>query len=191
MIPNGRRSSDPVPVPRASGNPPSNAAIVVIRMGRNRRRHASIDSLLRDEVPRRRSVFDREINHQNGVFLHDPNQQNNADDRDDAKLRLEQQQREYRADARRRQRGKNRDRMDIALVQHAKHNIDGNKRRQNEDGFAFQGKIEMPARFLESFHAHLQEDQSRVPRGPSASTASPNATPGPRLNESVIDGNWP
>ena len=32
--PSGRRSSDPVPVPNASGNAPSNAAIVVIMIGR-------------------------------------------------------------------------------------------------------------------------------------------------------------
>ena len=40
VIPSGRRSSDPVPVPSASGSPPSSAAIVVIMMGRKRSRHA-------------------------------------------------------------------------------------------------------------------------------------------------------
>ena len=39
-IPSGRRSSEPVPVPSASGNPPNNAAIVVIVIGRKRRRQA-------------------------------------------------------------------------------------------------------------------------------------------------------
>jgi len=37
----GRRNSAPVPVAKASGNPPSNAAIVVIMMGRKRSTHAS------------------------------------------------------------------------------------------------------------------------------------------------------
>ena len=45
VMPSGRRSSDPMPVPSASGSPPRSAAIVVIMMGRKRSRHASwIDS---------------------------------------------------------------------------------------------------------------------------------------------------
>ena len=38
--PNGRRSSDPVPVPTARGKAPSSAAMVVIMMGRKRSRQA-------------------------------------------------------------------------------------------------------------------------------------------------------
>ena len=41
VMPSGRRSSEPVPVPRASGSAPSMAAKVVIRMGRKRSRLAS------------------------------------------------------------------------------------------------------------------------------------------------------
>ena len=41
VIPKGRCNSDPVPLPSASGNPPSKAAIVVIMMGRKRRMQAS------------------------------------------------------------------------------------------------------------------------------------------------------
>ena len=37
----GRRNSDPVPVPSASGNPPSSAHMVVIMIGRNLNRQAS------------------------------------------------------------------------------------------------------------------------------------------------------
>ncbi len=39
-MPSGRRNSDPVPVPMASGRAPSRAAIVVIMIGRNRNRQA-------------------------------------------------------------------------------------------------------------------------------------------------------
>jgi len=39
-MPSGRRSSLPVPVPSARGMPPSNAAMVVIMIGRKRSRHA-------------------------------------------------------------------------------------------------------------------------------------------------------
>ncbi len=40
VIPSGRRSSAPVPLPSASGSPPSSAAIVVIMIGRKRSKHA-------------------------------------------------------------------------------------------------------------------------------------------------------
>ena len=39
-MPSGRRSSEPVPEPSASGKPPSNAASVVIMIGRKRSRQA-------------------------------------------------------------------------------------------------------------------------------------------------------
>ena len=40
VMPKGRRSSEPTPVPRARGNAPSRAAMVVIMMGRKRSRQA-------------------------------------------------------------------------------------------------------------------------------------------------------
>ena len=40
-MPSGRRSSEPMPMPKASGMPPSSAAMVVIMMGRKRSRQAS------------------------------------------------------------------------------------------------------------------------------------------------------
>ena len=40
-MPSGRRSSEPVPVPKASGIAPNSAAMVVIRIGRNRSMQAS------------------------------------------------------------------------------------------------------------------------------------------------------
>ena len=39
-IPRGRRSSAPVPLPSASGKAPNKAAMVVMRMGRKRSKHA-------------------------------------------------------------------------------------------------------------------------------------------------------
>ncbi len=54
-MPSGRRSSEPVPLPSASGTPPRSAANVVIMIGRNRSRHALwIDS--RGDNPSSRSA---------------------------------------------------------------------------------------------------------------------------------------
>ena len=55
VIPSGCRNSDPVPVPSASGNPPSSAAIVVIMIGRNRIMQASKIASSGD-LPSRRSA---------------------------------------------------------------------------------------------------------------------------------------
>ena len=77
--------------------------------------------------------FQREVDHHDGVLLHDADQQDDADERDDVELHAEDQQREDRADAGRGQRGENRDRMDVALVEHAEHDVDGDERREDED----------------------------------------------------------
>ena len=45
---------------------------------------------------------------------------------------LEQQQREQRADAGRRQRRQDRDRVDVALVEHAEHDVDGEQRGEDQ-----------------------------------------------------------
>ena len=44
----------------------------------------------------------------------------------------EEQQRKDRADTGRRQRGEDRDGMDVALVEHAKHDVDGDERSEDE-----------------------------------------------------------
>ena len=76
------------------------------------------------------------IDHHDGVLLHDADQQDDADQRDDAELGVHEQQREQRADAGRRQRGKNRDRMNEALVEHSEHDVDGEQRGDDEEWLA-------------------------------------------------------
>ena len=41
----------------------------------------------------------REVDHQDGILLHDADQQNNPDQRDDAQIRVREHQCEYGADA--------------------------------------------------------------------------------------------
>ncbi len=45
--------------------------------------------------------FEREVDHHNGVFLHDADQQNNADERNYAEFGMRDEQRENGSDARR------------------------------------------------------------------------------------------
>ena len=77
-----------------------------------------------------------------------PIKQDDADERDDAELFAANQQRENRADARRWQRGNNRDRVDVALVQNAKHDVDGNDGGEDQDGFVRERVQERGSRAL-------------------------------------------
>src|SRR5262249_42111421 len=55
--------------------------------------------------------FEGEVNHHDGVFLDDADKKNNADESDNAEFRAAQEQRENRSDSGRRQRRKNRNRV--------------------------------------------------------------------------------
>ena len=70
-----------MPVPSISGTPPSSAHIVVIRIGRKRRRHASWIASS-GVSPRSRSADQREVDQHDAVLLHDADQQDDADDAD-------------------------------------------------------------------------------------------------------------
>jgi len=109
-MPSGRRSSAPSPKPRASGRAPSMAAMVVIRIGRKRSRQAWKIAACRLQPF---GAFDLEgdVDHHDGVLLHDSDQQQHADHGDDAELDAEHLERQQGADARGRKRREDRDRM--------------------------------------------------------------------------------
>ena len=56
VMPSGRRSSEPVPVPSASGRPPRSAAIVVIMIGPEAQQARLVDRLLAASCPWSRSA---------------------------------------------------------------------------------------------------------------------------------------
>ena len=76
--------------------------------------------------------FQGKIDHHDRVLLDDADEQHDADERDHAEVAARDEQRQQRAHARRRQRGKNRDRMDVAFVQNAQHDVDRHQRGQNQ-----------------------------------------------------------
>ena len=88
-MPSGRRSSEPVPVPSASGRPPSSAAMVVIMIGRKRSRQAWWIAS-RGDMPLVALGLEREVDHHDRVLLHDADQQHDADQRDDARTPIRQ-----------------------------------------------------------------------------------------------------
>ena len=102
-----------------------------------------------------------------------------------AELRAEQQQRQHRADAGRRQGGQDGDRVDVALVEHAQHDVDGDQRGDDQHRLAVQ-------RLLEGLRGALEAAVDRWPACRSAriarsiaAVASPSDLPGARLNEIV------
>ena len=83
--------------------------------------------------------LESEVDHHDGVFLDDTDQQNDADKRDDAELHAEKKQRQDGAHAGGGKRGENRDGVDVALVQDAENDVDGNERSKDQQGLVGEG----------------------------------------------------
>ena len=64
----------------------------------------------------------------------------------DAEVVAGDEQREQRADARRRQRREDRHRVDVALVEHAEHDVDGDERGEDEQRLVARATRGTPAR---------------------------------------------
>ena len=133
----------------------------------------------------------REVDHHDGVLLHDADQQDDADQRDDVEVVAGDQQRQDRADAGRGQRREDRDRVDVALVEHAEHDVDRHQRGQDQQRLVGQRVLKRLRGALEArLDARREADLAARPAW-IAFTASPSETPGARLNESVTTGNCP
>ena len=109
----------------------------------------------------------REVDHHDAVLLHDADQQDDADERNQVEILVEQHQREQCADARRRQRRENRDGVDVALVENAQNNVDRNDRRSDQDRLAPGG-----GREFRRAADRVRLDRSRKTDAPVASSAA-------------------
>ena len=110
------------------------------RQGRHHDGTKTQERRLHDRLARREPLlafgFEREVDHHDRVLLHDAHQQHDADQRHHREVLLVEHQREQRADAGRRQRGENGQRMNEALVQHAEHDVDRDRGGKDEPGLA-------------------------------------------------------
>ena len=86
-------------------------------------------------------------------------------------------QREQRADAGRRQRRQDRDRVDVALVEHAEHDVHRDDRREDQQQLVVERRVERERRALEvDLHARRHAElRASPPRSPC--TASPSDAP--------------
>ena len=75
--------------------------------------------------------LEREVDHHDGVLLHDADQQDDPDQSHHAEFGMKDHQGQNRSDACGRERRQNRERMNVALVEHAQDDVHGHHRRQN------------------------------------------------------------
>ena len=131
VMPSGRRNSEPTPVPNASGRPPSSAAAVVIIIGRKRKWHASRIASSGDFPSFLR--IQRKVDHHDRVLFHQTDQQNNPDQSNDVQLAVHQFQRQQCSHPRRRNCRKDGDGMNVTLIKNSQHDINRQKRSQDQD----------------------------------------------------------
>ena len=130
--PRGWRSSDPVPAPSMSGNPPRER-----RHCRHEDRPEPQECRFLDRDFRRQPALalglNGEVHHHDAVLLHDADQKDDADDADHRQIEAESHQHQKRAHAGGRQRRQDRQRVDEALIQHAEDDVDHHERRDNQE----------------------------------------------------------
>ena len=144
VMPSGWRSSEPMP--RAEHQ---RQRAEQRRHRRHQDRAEAQQAGLVDRLARRLAFValgvEREVDHHDRVLLHDADQQDDADDGDDAEIVAERHQRKQRADAGRRQGRQDRDRMDVALVEHAQHDVHRDDGGEDQPAARWRAKTEMPA----------------------------------------------
>ena len=106
-----------------------------------------------DRLPRRHALLalsgQREVDHHDGVFLDDADQQYDADNRDNVQFAPRQPQRQQRAHARRRQGGENRYRVNKAFIQYPEDDIHRHYRSDHQPDGAAQRRLESQRAALE------------------------------------------
>ena len=190
-MPSGRRSSDPMPVPSASGN--------AAEQRRHRRHHDRAEAQqarLVDRLLGRLALLalrlEREVDHHDRVLLHDADQQDDADQRDRRSRSLPvEHQREDRAHAGRRQRRENRERVDVALVEHAQHDVDRDDARPGSASLHSPARPGTPAPCPGTRPRMLGGSPMLARRLRWPAPPRPSDTPGARLNDSVTAGKLP
>ena len=82
--------------------------------------------------------FNGEVDHHDGVFLHNANQQNDPDEGNDGQLGVEPLQRQQCPNAGRGQGAQDGDGVNQAFIQNAQHQVNGDQGGKYQHGLAFQ-----------------------------------------------------
>ena len=81
--------------------------------------------------------------------------------------------------------------MDVALVEHAEHDVDGHDRREDEPSFVARATLETPRPFPGIRPGIRRAVRFGARHRSTALTASPSDARSARLNDSVAAGNCP
>ena len=87
-------------------------------------------------------VLDREVDHEDGVLLHDADEQDDANEGHNGEVRAREEQGENGAASGRGQGGDDRERVDETFIQNAEHEIDGHQGREDQEGLVGEGGLE-------------------------------------------------
>ncbi len=113
-----------------------------------------MDTGLIDRLARIEAVFalrlQGEVDHHDGVLLHDADQQHHPDQRDQAEFGAEEEQRENGARTRRGQRREDRNGVDVALIENAQHDVDADDGGKDQQRLVADGLLEQFGRARES-----------------------------------------
>src|SRR6266705_122551 len=104
--------------------------------------------------------IEREVDHHDGVLLDDADQEDDADHRDDAEVALREHKRKQGPHARGGQRGEDRERVDVALVEHSQHDVHGHDRGEDEQQLVGERRPERERCALEA-RAHRKRQLER------------------------------
>ena len=114
--------------------------------------------------PARPLGIERDVDHHDRVLLHDADQQDHADERDDRELGPAQHQRQRRAEPGRRQRGEDRQRMNQALVQNPEDDVDRQRGRRESARVRSRARTGRRSRCPESCRARSPARRGRASR---------------------------
>src|SRR5262245_4829002 len=102
-------------------------------------------------------ALQRKIHHHDSVLFYDADQQDDADDRHYVEILAKEHESQERSDARRGQRRENRDGVNKALIQYAKHDIHGYERGQDQEALIRERVLEGGGSALEvGLHARRE-----------------------------------
>jgi len=95
------------------------------------------------------------VDHHDGILLHNTDEQNDADQGNHAEIDAGDEQGQQRAHAGRGQRRDDGDGVDVALIEHAQHDVDDDEGRQDQERLALKRGLELRGAAGEGRHDRI------------------------------------
>ncbi len=190
VIPSGRRSSEPTPWPRPAARRRACAAMVVMRIGRKRSKHASRMASNAFLCSLRCASSAKSII-MIAFFCTMPMSSTMPMIATTVSSSAADEEREECADARGGQRREDGDGMNVALVEHAQHDVDREQRREHQDALVGERAHERRARCPERRRSSRAAPASAVALSRWPRPRRRASVPGARLKDTVVAGNCP